>query len=282
MLTKNRKRIFVGESINPENGLIFFGDGVEKTRQLTVKKAKLTVVEEPELTVNETTEDVLLKRKVYTVQEYVNNTMGFRPTEQWVIAHLDDFAFYEPEEEERITLEGDIDVEILYKNLQDCLTKLVCLRTQITPLVKKMLNDLPEFNLNSLVENTEQFLSNQFGMETIKPINHYEHIFKFEEFYCNLGKLAPINEYFRAYWLFMWFEKRASIPIPNLSLGDIPKDKILKYLDTKFCVKNLKVPSKKEAKQEYFYQLYLQVKPYLVHYFALEKFEQKELFTYEI
>jgi hypothetical protein len=38
MLTKSKNKSSVAESINPENGLIILGC-VEKTRQLTVKKA---------------------------------------------------------------------------------------------------------------------------------------------------------------------------------------------------------------------------------------------------
>jgi hypothetical protein len=194
------------------------------------------------------------------------------------------FSLKEPEltvndDEERITLEGDIDIQGLYKKLQECLTKLVGLKTQITPLVEKMLDDLPEFNLDCLVENTQEILANQFGLETIQPKSNYETILDWEYYYCNMRDSSPINEFFRAYWLFMWFEKRANIPMPSIIRGDVPKDKILKYLDTRFSVKYLKEGS---TKRDYFYQLYLKVQPYLVRYFSLEKAQQQNLFADEL
>lgn len=197
----------------------------------------------------------------------------------------DGFIPYEIEEcelivndDDRITLEGDIDTTEIVQQLQNALNQLIEVKTKIVPLVKNSLDNFQEIEIYSLVENIQEIVTNQFDGQK-KAKTNYEKILDYEYLYCDLTDLSPINEYFRAYWLFMWFEKRASIPTPSIVFGDIPKDKILKYLDTRFSIKHLKEGS---TKRDYFYQLYLQVKPYLVHYFQIEKYEQEELFTYEI
>lgn len=174
-------------------------------------------------------------------------------------------------EDDRIILEGDIDVNQIWFSLKQALDQLVDLKNKVIPYVEQTLEELPK--------NAQEILADQLGLQTIPPYNHYQTILDKEYYYCNLRDSAPINEFFRAYWLFMWFEKRAHIPIPSIVLGDIPKDKILKYLDTRFSVKYLKEGS---TKKDYFYQLYLKVQPYLIRYFDLEKFEQQNLFSDEL
>jgi hypothetical protein len=309
MLTKKSKSVFVVESVT-ENDFVESDINISEIRQqfnqyLQELKDSGVLVG---AYVETSSEELTVKEKVKLIREHLKNKCGFIASNQWINAHLDDFTFEEeqvieklaevtitldetvekvldatfkitPEEElfdlDRVVLDGDYEISKLWLTLRKSLNQLIDLRTKVKPFLEKTLYELKEFEVFCHIENNKEILNNQFGLETVTKTN-YERILEAEDYFCILREKAPIDDYFRAYWLFMWFEKRKTTVEPRLN-NEIPKAKLLNYLDSRFCTKGLNVANKRD----YFYQLYLKVQPYLVRYYSYEKAEQQNLFSNE-